>query len=374
MTRGEVYASCKFIACGGWVGERMSERKSFDYISDMKTLALIGVVLGHCLLFYAGNPYFPETADFTSKGAVWITTFTDASLISGFVFCSGFLFANSIKRRDRSIPEFLAGRSKRLIMTYYLYGALWLVPLYTFFNIKCFGRPDNAGYLTGYKYMLLGCFSDHLWFLWLLFWVSVIFILMKKMITKRFLPLLFLISVAAGLAVQLWLADFPYFKLSQTGPYFICYFLGILTFNYIDKAEKLPTPVLFILAAAFFAGSMFQHKAAETHFLLVWLCDICGIYTGFCFFMAVGRFKAFGRFRASRLWQYTREHSMQMYLFTCPFVYLYFRLIYPLIGDCTYACVAANFVMTMLTLYAAVWVQDKVKIKCKELTRKNAQE
>ena len=352
----------------------MSERKNFDYIADMKTFALIGVILGHCLLFYAGNPYFPETANFTAKGAVWISVFTDATLISSFVFCSGFLFANSIKQRDRSILKFFTGRSKRLLVTYYLYGALWVVPLYTFFNIKCFGRPENAGYLTGYKYMLLGCFSDHLWFLWLLFWVSLLFILIKPLLTKKLLPLTFVIAVAAGLTVQLFLADFPYFKLSQTGPYFVCYFLGIATFHFAEKAEKLPTALLFALAAAFFAGSMFQHKAAQTHFLLVWLCDICGIYTGFCALMALGRFEVFGKLRASKLWQYTQAHSMHMFLFNCPYVYLYFRILYPLIGQYAVLCVLANFVITMLSLYITVWVRDKVKASFKELTAKNAEE
>ena len=162
----------------------MTERKRFDYISDLKTICLIGVVLGHCLLFYAGNPFFPETADFISSGAVLTGAFLDAALISSFVFCSGFLFANSISRKNRTVMQSLAERTKRLLIPYYIYGALWIVPLYTFFNIKCFGRPENAGYLEGYKYMLLGCFSDHLWFLWMLFWVSSAFILMKPLLTR----------------------------------------------------------------------------------------------------------------------------------------------------------------------------------------------
>ncbi len=346
----------------------MNECRRFDYISDMKTVALLGVVFGHCLLFYVGNPFFPETAGFISKSAMLIITFFDASLISGFVFCSGFLFANSISRKNRTVLQNLANRIKRLLIPYYLYGALWVVPLYTFFNIKCFGRPENANYLTGYKYMLLGCFSDHLWFLWMLFWVASAFILMKPLLTKKLLPLTFVISVGLAFIVQIFLTDFPYFKLSQTAPYFICYFIGICAFHFIERIEKIPTLLLFILTAIFFIGSMFYYKADGVHFALGWLCKLCGILTSFCFFTALERFEAVRKIRTAKLWRYTEEHSMQLFLFNCPFVYLYFRVLYPLIGQYTFLCAIANFIITMLTLYVTVWIQDKIK----ELVRKNA--
>jgi len=348
-----------------------NQRKKYYYISDMKTVSLLGVVLGHCLLFYAGNRFFPETADYTSPVAVRIAAFLDAALIAGFVFCSGFLFANSISHKNRTVGQSLMDRVKRLLVPYYIYGAVWVVPLYTFFNIKCFGRPENAGYLTGYKYMLLGCFSDHLWFLWMLFWVSAAFILMKPLLTKKYLPLSFVISLALALIVQFLLVDFPYFKLSQTGPYFICYFLGILVYFFCDKMEKIPTYLLLILTAVFFAGSMCYNIAAATHFSLEWLCKLCGIFTGLCFFVVLERYEAVRIIRTTKIWGYTETHSMQMYLLNCPFVYLYFRLIYPVIGQNTFLCVLVNFIITMLTLYIAVWIQDKIKKMFKELVGSN---
>ena len=220
--------------------------------------------------------------------------------------------------------------------------------------------------------MLLGCFSDHLWFLWMLFWVAAAFIFMKPLLTKKLLPLTFVISAGLALIVQLLLADFPYFKLSQTGPYFICYFIGICAFHFIERIEKIPTPVLFILTAVFFAGSMLYYKADAVHFSLGWLCKLCGIFTGFSFFIALERFEAVKGIRTVKLWKYTESHSMQLFLFNCPFVYLYFRVLYPLIGKYTFLCVIVNFIITMLTLYAAVWVQDKVKIRFKELVGNNA--
>lgn len=352
------------------IPDNTTDSRRFNYISDMKTVALLGVVLGHCMLFFAGNPFFPETAGFTSSWVVWICTFLDASLIAGFVFCSGFLFANSLSRKNRTVLQCLANRTKRFLVPYYLYGALWIVPLYTFFDISCFGRPENAGYLTGYLYMLLGCFSDHLWFLWMIFWVAAAFILMKPLLTKKLLPLTFLLSVALALIVQYFLADFPYFKLSQTAPYFICYFAGICVYYFIEKIEKIPVSAMLVLAVIFFAGSMCYNQAAAVHFSLEWLCKLCGALTVFCFFTALDRFAFVKKIRENKLWKYTEAHSMQMYLFNCPFVYLYFRLLKPL-SSYTLLCVLVNFIITMLTLYAIVWIQDKVKTIFRERMANN---
>ena len=196
----------------------MSERKNFGYISNIKTISLVGVVLFHCMLFYADNPFFPESADFASPVVEFLCNIFDASLIASFVFCSGFLYAYSISYKKRTLTESIIERAKRLIIPYYLYGAFWVVPLYTFFNINTFGRPEGAGYLTGYKFMLLGCFADHLWFLWMLFWVSLIFILMKPLLQKKYLPAVFLMTVILSLIDQIFLADVSYFKISQIAP------------------------------------------------------------------------------------------------------------------------------------------------------------
>ena len=339
----------------------MAERKLINYISSVKVVSLIGVILFHCTLFYADNPFFPESAEFSSKGAVVFCELCDAILIASFVLCSGYLFAYSTSRKTRTIPQSLLERVKRLLVPYYIYGAVWVVPLYTFFNIQSFGRPENAGYLTGYKYMLLGCFSDHLWFLWMLFWVAAAFILLRPLMQKKYLPLLFCATTALALIVQFFLADFPYFKLSQIAPYLICYFVGICAFMFREKLEALPVPLIFGISAVTFVCCFFYNQAAAAHFALMWLCKLAGGLCFFFLFLGLDRLHLLDRIRQTKLWNYTEAHSVSIYLLNCPFMYLYFRLLYPAVGQSVLLCVGLNFIMCMLSLYLCVWIQDTVK-------------
>ena len=66
----------------------MPEKKRFDYIATAKTLSLIGVVLFHCSLFYTQNPFFPESAGFSSQPVVVLCVLFDAILIASFVLRS----------------------------------------------------------------------------------------------------------------------------------------------------------------------------------------------------------------------------------------------------------------------------------------------
>ena len=145
----------------------MTKAKRFNYISDTKAVCLLGVILFHCMLFYADNPFFPERADFISKPVVVICSILDSTVVEGFVFCSGFLYVNSAFGKSKTVFQDIYSKVRRLIVPYLLMGTFWLVPLYTFFDITTFGRTKGMGYLEGYKYMLLGVFSDHLWFLFL---------------------------------------------------------------------------------------------------------------------------------------------------------------------------------------------------------------
>ena len=51
-------------------------------------------------------------------------------------------------------------KTVRLLIPYFVYGTLWLVPTYTFFDIPNFGRDKGASLLDGYIAMALGKFSD----------------------------------------------------------------------------------------------------------------------------------------------------------------------------------------------------------------------
>ncbi len=349
----------------------MAERNRYNSIADMKSLSLMGVILGHCLLFYVGNPFFPESAGFVSKGAVWITTFLDAALVSGFLLCSGFLLANSMIAKAQSVGTLLKKKLKQTLVTYYLFGAIWLVPLYRLLDISSFGRPQNASLSEEYKFMLLGVHTDHLWFLWLLFWSSLMIILLKPLVTKKRLPLLFVIVLAAALLIQLFLQDVSYFKISQMPAHLLAFFVGVCLYLYFDKIEKLPSWLLAVLALVFFVGSMFHGKALVTHFSLLWLCKICGALASFFAFVFAERFAAVKKIRELWPMQFVEYHGLYIFLFNLPPVYLFFRLLRPYIGQYTALCVICNFILTAATTVVLELIRDKTVKKIKGLIRSN---
>ena len=132
------------------------------------------------MLFYKNpSPFWPLNAGIASPSVITVTAFLGDCLVPSLVLCSGFLFLLSTRNHPRSRCEMLKNKVKRLIWPYFIYGALWLVPLYTFFDIPTFGRPLHTDFVSGFLAMYIGVFKDHLWFLLSLFWATLFFIIMS---------------------------------------------------------------------------------------------------------------------------------------------------------------------------------------------------
>ena len=174
------------------------KNQRINYISIITSTCLLLVILWHCSLPFEGNPYFTERADITWGVAAFVGDLFNVTLIAGFVFCSGYLCALSLSRHNRTIIERIKRRADRLLKPYYIYGCVMMVPVYTLLDINSFGRPEHAGLLEGYKAMLLGQFSDYLWFLWMLFWVDLFFILISPLLQTGRMKYAFVVTVAAA--------------------------------------------------------------------------------------------------------------------------------------------------------------------------------
>ena len=350
----------------------MTKAKRFNYISDTKAVCLLGVILFHCMLFYADNPFFPERADFISKPVVVICSILDSTVVEGFVFCSGFLYVNSAFGKSKTVFQDIYSKVRRLIVPYLLMGTFWLVPLYTFFDITTFGRTKGMGYLEGYKYMLLGVFSDHLWFLLMLFWVSVIFILMKPLILdKKFLPISGAVTLAAAFLVKFPLSGFPYYKFNQIPPYLLCYYLGICAWHFRDKLEALPAKADLLISALLFPLTVFYNDLSAKSFVWGWICRSAGAVMMLFIFLGFYRLNISERLGKKGFWLYMQRHSFYLYLFNLPFSYLFFRLFYPLVGHMTFLCILLNFIMCMLAQCTIVQILNRLNSYRKELLGKS---
>ena len=339
--------------------------KRLDYITNIRTVSTLFIVLGHCMLFFDANPFFPERSGIISEPVAFAYKYIDMTLIAAYVFCSGFLYARVLEKHQRSIASSILERAKRLLVPYYLYGALWVVPLYTFFDIKTFGRePEHAGYLQGYKCMLLGRFADHLWFLWMLFWVSLFFILTSWFIKRRKFVILFILTVAAAVFDSVMLCDFPYFKLSQIAPHLIVYFVGIICYTYRERIENLPALVHVLIAFALFAVMTVYAWAGDiadlSHFAFIYVIKTVGALFMLFVFLAIGRTAFWKSIADTAAYRYLVRHGVELYLINMPFPYLYFRLFFPHTGQHVWLCILLMFTHSMLAIVLFIQLKHMI--------------
>ena len=340
----------------------MGNKNRFEYITDTKTAAVVLVVLLHCMLFFATEDYYSERASYSSSTVEYLSNILNSSLVSSLVCCSGFLFAHSVLAKGKTAGALVKSRSSRLLLRYYLYGALWLVPLYTLFDISCWGREYGDSWLESYKSMALGVFSDHLWFLLMLYWVSLVFIFMIPLLRKDLIIVMGLITLGLAVIIELF-CTFEYFKISQISTYLPCFFIGICLYRYRDKIEKIPTGVLWVLTGCFFITTLFYQSMADVHFSLYWLFKACGAVFMVLLFMSLDRIPLLVKVREDGVVDFARKNSLTLYLLNCPFIYIYFRMLAPLTEENIIICVLANFVLSMISLLIMAWLIELCKTK-----------
>ena len=342
----------------------MSESgKRIDYITRMKTISMFIVIFAHCMLFFCDiGAFFPEGGDIKYTPAVEIFKYLDKTLVPTYVFSAGFVYVIAVQNKNRTMLQNVLHRARRLLRPYYLYGALWLVPLYTFFDIKTFGRePEHAGYLQGYKCMILGQFSDHMWFLWMLFWIFLFFIIFSELIKKRKLIILFFATLAMALVVSLFLTDFPYFKLSQIAPYLFVYYAGVVCYTYREKLESLSAWVHALLAILLFGiltlYFYLQRSYDLSHFLYNYAIQTIGALFMLFLFMALDKASMWKYIESTRAYAYLKKHSVEMYLLQMPFPYLYYRLFSPKFGSNPPLCIVLMFIHSLAAIVLVVQIK-----------------
>lgn len=136
----------------------------------------------HALLpFTTGNAYWKVYADAQALGGDLIARILLFSVVPAFIFASGFLMENSLLARSPSFGDFLGARIKRLLVPWFLVMLVWLVPLYTLFDVPAYGRPDGGSFWETLLAGLQGRFTDHLWFLLVLFWATLFWLLVRPL-------------------------------------------------------------------------------------------------------------------------------------------------------------------------------------------------
>lgn len=137
----------------------------------IRIIAILLVVLGHCDFLWSHG------FDVTNEISLQLTAYTifnhtiRAWIYSFhmplFMILSGALYA--IVREKYSMAEYAKNRFRRLILPYFLCGTFFAFPI----KYLC-GYFGKDSLLKAYaKGVAVGVFSGHLWFLWVLFVISI---------------------------------------------------------------------------------------------------------------------------------------------------------------------------------------------------------
>lgn len=333
--------------------------KKYTYIDLIKTIAMFLVILCHMLLFFSYNPYWFVYADYENETATFLCNILNCTAVPIFVFCSGFLFQASIQRKELKTTVDVLNRAKRLLLPYFLYGMLWLVPTYTIFDIPVSGRPQGTSLIDGYISMLLGEFSDVSWFLLMLFWVSIIWILLRKLLKKERLIIGAIVTVVLYFVAHNLLNGVEYYVINQIDIFIVIFFVGASFFWIVDKIEKLSLPVLMIVSVL---GIVICMVLAQYTAIYYWLyCFIAIVMPLFMIIFAIGlcKLKLHARVENTWLYKWLLKHNMDIYLLQAPAMYVTFMTFYPFVGQNCFLCVllsyfatiAVDFILVILLTY-----------------------
>lgn len=320
--------------------------KKYNYIDLTRTIAMFGVVLCHCLLFFSSNPFWFVNADYQSDGAVFLCNILNFTVVQIFVFCSGFLFQASLQSKQTGIPAMILKRAKRILLPFLLYGALWLVPTYTIFDIPTYGRPKGTSLIDGYKSMLLGQFCDVSWFLLMLFWVTLIWIFLRVLLKKKLIFVGAAAAVALYFAAYFLLSEVNFYSISQIDIYIVAFFAGAAFYWISDKINKLPLAAIFAISISGIAACAALSPFASNYPVY---CVFAIIMPVFVVILAMGicKLKLQDRVEKSRVYKWLLKHNMDIYLLQAPGMYLSFMWLYPLVGQNSALCVTLCFVLTL---------------------------
>lgn len=240
--------------------------KSRNHFLDFtKAIAIILVVLGHCIQYGSGGHYLKEALFYDNNLFKFIYCFH----MPLFMIISGYLFSFGINRESSKL---LIGKFKSLIVPIFS----WSIILYLyiiFANIL----NDNFSIVETIKSYFLYCIYS-LWFLWAVFYCSLIVILINRYFKDSIIiyTVVFIISFIIPDSYNLHLYKFMY-------PFFI---IGYFYNKYYHKLERIfmNKYIVFIIGAVFLFMLCFferesyiyvsRHTLLNKDFVNQLLCDL----------------------------------------------------------------------------------------------------
>jgi peptidoglycan/LPS O-acetylase OafA/YrhL len=298
-----------------------------SHMALLKTFCLLGVIFFHAVLpFTEPGGFWQFYADRQAATAEFFKFWGDFVFIPSFMLASGYLAALSAEKRQRNAPAYIADRARRLLVPWFLLMIFWMVPLYTFFDIPSYNRPEGYTLAQTYRAGLAGLFTDHLWFLLVLFWVNAFFALLRP-IERRFGGLSGpVLALAAALLMDGYGRGLTWYAVWETSGPLVWFGLGNILCRYRDGiGETLARrpKTLFGMNAVLFVGAAVL--GAQTTPVVYWLTCCLGALVAFQACLHAAR--RHDRLRGFSLYRYFEDNAFRFYLFHMPGGYLTYTML-----------------------------------------------
>ena len=213
--------------------------------------------------------------------------------------------------------------------------------------------------------MALGQFSDVAWFLLMLFWVTLIWILLKELFKKENLIYGAMVSAVLYFVVHFYLGQIDYYKISQIDIYIIVFFVGAAFFYVSDIVyNTVPEWLLIVGSLVGMIPCVFLAQLSTERYILECILKIVIPVLFLTFSMGLCRTNVIVKLEETAVYNWLRKNSLYIYLLQAPGVYIVFGIIYPIIGSNALLCFLLLFILTTLidVILTLIYVFIKGKI------------
>ena len=232
-----------------------------------------------------------------------------------FMLSGAVLHLKPLKRYD----AFCASKIHRLIIPFFLYGFLFMLPVKFLGNFYAQNTISSA-----YRAFSQGGEAGHLWFLPALFWCMMSFVAIKKIFDRLNIQSLAVLLLSCGI-VQIFSSRLPFdFFVLQKGLSYIFYFA--VGFSFEPIREKLESLSIRLISALLVLYTIFIALNCKIAFLDTFPCVFFRSF--YIVLLALLCSKAFTNLPQSMIFQTLKRNSFNIYLFHDPLEYVVLRLFF----------------------------------------------
>ncbi|MDR0827181.1 MAG: acyltransferase [Desulfovibrio sp.] len=295
------------------------------HITMLKTLCLAGVIFAHALLpFVEPTTFVKIYADQPSHIATQVSFWLNFLIIPSFMLASGYVMALTLDRQHRTFIQQVINRVKRLLLPWFCLMVFWMVPLYTLFDLPAYNRPAGFTLAQTYRAGLSGLFTDHLWFLLVLFWISLFWLAVLPLIKRTGILPGFILAVVVSLLMDTYGRELTLYAMWETSGQIIYFYLGYSLYHGRERIsgllEERPLTLMAGNAVCFIIIANFS----QFYQILYWIACCMGALLVYqvCLFLS---HSVYARLRDNPQYRYFEDNAFRFYLFHLPGGLLIFK-------------------------------------------------